>query len=163
MKNFKFRWRTKLRDKIKLNQRVVDFNKEILIGEAGALLGAPIFGFLSSLISRSPNFVSFSTLLGSIIGASSSWLIARVQDEKKRGKLSRKKIAKDLSLYTPIAFLIALLAAYPTVVLVTHSLFIRERISYLSSFVGELCGFVVFLILINAYRYLLSHKMNKIL
>lgn len=163
MKNFKFRLRTKIRHKLKLNKRILDFNKEILIGEFGALIGAPLFGFLGSLISRSPNFISIATVIGSIFGACISWLAARIYDEKKNKRLSVKKFTKDISLYTPVAFLISVLASYPTVVFVTHSLFIKEHISFLSSFIGELSGFVVFLVLINSYRYILSHFFNKLI
>jgi hypothetical protein len=161
MKNFKFRLRTKIRHKIKLNKRVIDFNKEIIIGEIGALLGASLFGFLGSLISRSPNFIPIATVIGSIFGGCISWLAARIYYEKKNKRFSAKKFAKDVSFYTPVAFLISVLIAYPTVILVTHSLFIKDNIPSLSSFIGELSGFIVFLTLINLYRYILSRYLNK--
>ena len=159
--NLKYRLKTRIKNNIKLNQKVFDFNKEILIGEIGALIGAPMFGFLGSLLSRNANFVSFATLFGSIMGAGISWLATRLYDQKKYNDFSTKKFVKEVSLYTPVAFLISLLVGYPIVVLVTHSLFVKEHVSYLSSFIGELSGFVVFLILINTYRYILSNKLNK--
>ncbi len=163
MKNFKFRLRTKIKHRVKLNKRAFDFNKEILIGEIGALLGAPIFGFIGSLISRSPNFISIATVLGSMFGGCISWLITRIYDEKKEKRFSVKKFSKDITFYTPVAFLISLSISWPVVALVTHSLFVKEHISYLSSFIGELSGFAVFLILINIYRYILSRSFNKLL
>ena len=45
MKNLKFRLKTKIRHRIKLNKRVLDFNKEVLIGEIGAIVGATSFWF----------------------------------------------------------------------------------------------------------------------
>jgi membrane protein YqaA with SNARE-associated domain len=163
MKNFKFRLKTKIRHRIRLNKRVIDFNKEILIGEIGALVCASIFGFIGSLISKSPNFISIATVIGSAFGGCVSWLITRIYDEKKYKTFSVKKLTKDISFYTPIAFLIAVLVSYPIIILVTHSLFIKEHISYLSSFLGELSGFGVFLILINTYRYILSRFLNRLL
>ena len=163
MSNLKFRLRTRVKHRFKENRKLIDFNKEILIGEIGALVGAPLLGFIGSLISRNPNFVSLATLIGSMLGGCISWLSARIYDEKRYEKFSVGKFAKDVSFYTPVAFLISLLVSYPIVVLVTHSLFIKEHVSYLSSFLGELSGFAVFLILINAYRFILSRSLKKIL
>jgi uncharacterized membrane protein YeaQ/YmgE (transglycosylase-associated protein family) len=162
MKNFKFRLRTKIRHKIKTNRRVIDFNKEILIGEVGALVGAPLFGFLGSiLISKSPTFIPIATLVGSILGGTTSMLIARIHDEKKYKTFSAKKLVRDITLYTPAAFLIAGLVSYPVLIFVTHSVFLKQHIAYLSSFIGELSSFIVFLIIINIYRYALSRLLNK--
>src|SRR5208283_6063321 len=120
MKNLKFRLKTRIRHKISLNKRVFDFNKEVLIGEVGAIIGAPIFGLLGSFMSRSPNFISVDTLVGSFFGGCISMLITRVYDEKKYKRFSTKKLVRDISLYTPAAFLIALLVSYPVLLLVTH-------------------------------------------
>jgi hypothetical protein len=88
-------------------------------------------------------------------------LIARIHYEKKYKRFSTKKLVRDITLYSPAAFLIAGLVSYPVLLLVTKSLFVIEHISYLSSFIGELAGFLVFLIIINIYRYALSHILNK--
>lgn len=162
MKNFKFRLRTRIKHRLKLNKRALDFNKEVIIGEIGALLGASLFGFIGSLIFTG-SFVPTATVIGSIFGGCVSWLTARIYDEKKYRRFSVKKFTKDVSFYTPVAFLISILVAYPTVLFVTKFLLSKEHISYLSSFIGELSGFIVFLILINTYRYILSHSFNKLL
>jgi uncharacterized membrane protein YeaQ/YmgE (transglycosylase-associated protein family) len=161
MKNLKFRLKTRIKHKIKVNKIVIDFNKEVLIGEIGALVCAPLFGLIGSLIMGSPNFVSLATLIGSIFGGCVSMLIARIHDEKKYKRFSTRKLMRDISFYTPAAFLIAGLISYPILLIVTHTLFMIGHISYLSSFIGELSGFVVFLILINVYRYALSRLLNK--
>ncbi len=161
MNNFKFRLRTRIRHRMKLNKRVIDFNKEILIGEIGAILGAPIFGFLGSLIFTNSKFISFATLFGSILGGSISWLVARIYDEKKSKRFSVGKFAREVTFFTPVAFLISISASYPTVLFVTNSVFLRSHISFLSSLVGEICGFSIFLLLINSYRIVLGHYFNK--
>lgn len=161
MANFKFRMRTKIKHKIKMNKRILDFNKEILIGEVGALIGASFLGFIGSLISRAPNFVSISTLIGSIFGGSTSMLITKVHDEKKYKTFSKKKLVRDISLYTPAAFLIAGLVAYPVLLFVTNLLFVKDNVAPLSSFIGELAGFGAFLIVINIYRYSLSRLLKR--
>ena len=148
---------------MKQDNRFIDFNKEILIGEIGALLGAVLLGFLAFYIHKNPNWVSTLTLLGSITGGSASWWITRIYDEKRRNEFSIKKLGKDLSVYTPVAILIALFISFPTVFFVTHAISARIRFDFLGSLAGELSGFVLFLLLMNGYRYLLKHSFNKIL
>ncbi len=146
-----------------MESRAVDFNKEILIGELGALLGASFFGLESFLIGKSPNFISIFTIIGSIIGGSYSWLITRIYDERKRNEFSIKKLKRDLSLYTPIALLVALLITYPIVFFVTRSISSKIHLSFLGPFAGELSGFAVFIVLMNGYRYILKNSFHKIL
>ena len=140
--------------------KIIRFNKELIFGESGALLFAPLFGLLSSFIHNTPHFISSFTLLGSILGGSTIWAITRIHDEKKYGKFSIKKFGSDLSFYTPIAILISISVVYPTIFFVT-SIIVRKHIPYVSSLIGELSGFTVFLFLINGYRYLLKQTLNK--
>jgi len=146
-----------------LDQRTIDFNKEILVGEIGALVGAVLLGFVAFFIHKNPNIVSTLTLIGSIVGGSVSWWIARIDDEKRRNEFSIRKLGRDISLYTPIALLIALLISYPTVFFVTHAISMRIRFDFLGSLAGELSGFILFLAFMNSYRYILKHKFNRIL
>ena len=161
MKNFRFRLRTKIRNRIKLNQRAINFNKEIFVGEIGALLFAPIFTLLASHIFRSPNLISFSALAGSLSGGCILWLATRIYDEKKYGNFSAGKFSRDIAFYTPVAFLISILISYPTVVIVTRFLFIKDHAPIFSSLAGELSGFLIFLILINTYRIILNRSFKK--
>lgn len=140
-----------------MSKRSIDFNKEIIIGGIGGLLGAPLFGFISSLITDKLNFISLATVLGAMIGASASWLIARIYYERKRKEFSVKKFTKDIFLYTPAALFIALLISYPTVFFITRFILENHMRSGISSFVGQLCGFIVFIVLINIYRQTLKH------
>lgn len=154
----------RMRAKLGRHRQIIDFNKEILTGEIGALLCAPLFGFIGSVIIRNPTFIAFFTLFGSVIGGSIFWASMRIYDQKKRNEFSLKRFTKGISFYTPVAFLISLLAAYPTVFFVTRSISNSHlHIYFLSSLAGELSGFIVFLILINCYRYVLEHHFNKIL
>ena len=161
MSNFKLKLRNKIKHRVKLNSRVIEFNKEIFIGEIGAIIGAVVIGFFGSLILRNGKFISFATLFGSILGSSIFWLSARMHDEKNYHRFSVGKFARDITLFTPIAFLISICFSYPTVLFMTNFVFRKDHISFLSSFVGELCGFCVFLIFINIYRVVLDHYFNK--
>lgn len=148
---------------MKLDSRTIDFNKEILIGELGALVGAVLLGLVAFFIHKNPNIVSTLTLLGSVAGGSLSWWIARIHDEKKRNEFSIKKLGRDISLYTPVAILIALLISYPTIFWVTHAISTKIRFDFLGSLAGELSGFALFLVLMNGYRYILKRKFNRVL
>ena len=145
---------------MKLNRRSFDFNKEIFFGELGALAGAPMFGILGALMSHSPDFISAFTVFGSIIGSSIIWLITRIHDEKRDG-VSARRIARNISMFTPVAFSITLLVGYPVVFLVTHALSVKHHVTFFNSLIGEICGFLIFLILINLYRYIMIKKFNK--
>lgn len=148
---------------MKLDRRTIDFNKEILVGEIGALVGAVLLGFVAYFIHRNASIVSMLTLIGSVVGGSLSWWIARIGDEKRRNEFSIRKLGRDISLYTPVALLIALLISYPTVYIVTHAISMRTRFDFLGSLVGELAGFILFLALMNLYRYILKKKFNRVL
>ena len=148
---------------MKLDSRTIDFNKEILFGEVGALVGAVLLGLIAYFIHKNPNIVSILTLIGSVAGGSLLWWIARIHDEKKRNEFSIKKLGRDLSLYTPVAILIALLISYPTIFWVTHAISAKIRFDFLGSFAGELSGFILFLILMNGYRYILRHSFHRVL
>lgn len=137
-----------------------DFNKEIIIGELGALAGAIFFGCLALALDTNLNFTSIFTVLGSVTGGSYSWLITRIYDQKKRGEFSIKNLGKDISLYTPLAFLTVLLICYPIVFFVTRSVS-GAHFPFLGPVAGELSGFAVFLILMNSYRYVLKNSFNK--
>lgn len=143
------------------NSKFIDFNKEILFGELGALLGAPIFGVIGSLMSRSPDFISLFTIVGSIFGGSVLWLVTKFYDEKKENRFTVKKFAYRISLFTPVAFTISILVTYPIIFFVTHALSSRHHVTFLSSLSGEVVGFCVFLILINTYRYVLIKSFRK--
>lgn len=148
---------------MRLDSRTIDFNKEILLGEIGALVGAVLLGLVAFFIHKNPNIVSILTLIGSIAGGSASWWIARVHDEKKRHEFSIKKLGRDISLYTPVAFLIALLISYPTIFWVTHAISTKIRFDFIGSLAGELSGFALFLIVMNGYRYILRHSFHRVL
>lgn len=143
------------------NSRFIDFNKEILFGELGALLGAPVFGVLGSLMSHSPDFISLFTLFGSILGGSILWLTTKFHDEQKENRFSVKKFAYRISLFTPVAFTISILVTYPIIFFVTHALSSHHHVTFLSSLLGEAAGFSVFLILINTYRYVLIKSFKR--
>jgi len=147
-----------------LDERTVDFNKELLGAEIGGIIGAPSFGWASSYLFSASESISLFTVVGSVFGAAISWLLMRIRHERRRGEFSYKKLTTDMSYFTPAAFIIALVVAYPTIFFVTRALLKTFKTHpILSSLGGEVCGFFLFLVFINIYRWILKRHYKKVL
>ena len=144
------------------NRNFVDFNKEILFGEVGALISAPAVSYFASMITKDYNVISLSAVIGAIIGASIFWIAMRIYD-KRRNKMPLENVAKDIAYFTPAAFLISLILYYPTLFLVSHYLLVEGvRVLY-SVISSQVIAFLSFLIGVNAYRYVLAYRFGKVL
>jgi high-affinity Fe2+/Pb2+ permease len=138
-----------------------NFNKQIIAGELGALLFAPVFGWVFSRILRHPDFVSFFTVLGSIIGGVIFWLAFRIRHEKKNNTLSVKKMASDVACYTPAALTFALFVYYPTLFLITKFMIEAHHRIIFSILFAQLSALILFLLAMNVYRILLIKFFGK--
>lgn|GEM_PF-987414 len=143
------------RKKIKNNKgRFLDFNKEIISGEIGALLGSSLGSYLSSLILNESLVPAFA-VAGSILGSTLLFLSTKIYNKKKRKELSFRNIFNDLKYYTPAAATLRISAGYPLLYLFTKY-FVSIGVSALySGALGEFFSFLIFLFLINIYRIVL--------
>jgi hypothetical protein len=132
-----------------------DFNKQILFGEIGSLLGAPLFGFIASLMTTKSNIISGLAVAGSLFGAAVFWLAIRIHDEKRKKKFSVKKMAGDIAYYTPAATPLVFLVYQPVLFFLTKFLLKMGFYSVLSVVLAQFSAFILFLILINVYRIIL--------
>ena len=144
-----------------INRRLIDFNKEVLFGEVGGIIGAPLVGFLASIFSARPGILASFTLVGSITGAAILWLSARIYDRKKRKQFSVLKLGEDIAFYTPVAFTIAFFVCYPSIFLISRFLLRKGLPVVVSSASAEFSAFLMFLIAINIYRFLLIIFFDK--
>lgn len=150
-----------------MDRSTFDFNKEILFGELGALLGAPLLSFIVAGLITSPNISSFVVadnpakipsiissfaVIGAILGAAVFWLLMRAYDEKKRKELSLKHLASDISYFTPGAFVLTLLVYYPLLFLISKHLLNQDYRVLSSVILSQFVAFSLFLISINIYR-----------
>ncbi len=147
---------------MKLKREFLEFNKEILIGEIGAIIGAPFFGHATSYVTASPDVISGMAVLGAILGGGVLFLSTKAHHKHRRNRLSLKNIFRDLAYFTPAAFLTTFLVSYPILFFLS-----RHLQNYLPAFasvlVSEIAAFLLFLIIINLYRLLLAKHTGKLL
>jgi len=143
------------------NKNFFNFNKELIFGEVGALVGAPSVSYLTSQITESVNIISSSAVAGAMFGAASFWLIMRVYDDTRDHHLSLKEFAEDIAYFTPVAFFLTCLIYYPLLFFISRY-FIKHTVGVLSSVVfSQFIAFALFFISMNVYRYFLLKVVGK--
>lgn len=147
--------------RMKISKDAVDFNKELLFGELGAIIGAQISSYICSKISSSISVISAFTVIGAIIGAAVFFLSLRIYYKIKNKDFSRRKLVGDLLYFTPVAFILTSIIYYPSLFFfekyfLTH----QYRIAF-STFVSQALAYLFFLISINIYRYILLKTTGK--
>jgi uncharacterized membrane protein YeaQ/YmgE (transglycosylase-associated protein family) len=145
----------------KLRELLVNFNKELIFGEIGALLGAPWVAFIASKFSESPNVISTWAVIGGVIGAAIVWLITRIWDQSQGKDYGVKNLAKDLSYFTPAALTVTVLVYYPTLFFLTRNLINTDHKVIYSVIGAQITAFILFLIAMNLYRYILLKWTGK--
>ena len=146
---------------LEFNKPLVNFNKEILCGEIGALISAPIIGFLASLFTKNISYISSAAVLGSLAGASLFWILMRAYDEKRMHVFTMQHLATDIGYFTPGAFLLALVVYYPSLFLMSRHLLTQDYRVVSSVILSQAIAFTLYLVAMNIYRYLLW-KFTKI-
>ncbi len=139
-----------------------NFNKQILLGEIGAVIGAPLSGHIASLFTHASYIISSVAVIGAIVGSGIVFLGTRAYDKAKQNALSKKEFARDLLFFTPVAFAIACCISYPTLYFLSKHLISYYPVA-LAIAVSEIAAFMLFLIAINYYRYLLMKHHGKVL
>lgn len=138
-----------------ISKEAWNFNKEILFGEIGALIGAPTFGVVASHYFSNPQILSSSAVIGAIIGASLFFLSMRIYDKSKQKNFSEKSFVKDLAFFTPAAFILTTLVYYPSLFFISEYLIESQFKIVFSVILSQFVAFAFFLISINLYRYIL--------
>ncbi len=148
---------------INISDGAINFNKQILFGEIGAMIGAPLFSYTASQFFSSPNTISAITVIGVIITASAFWLTLRIYDKTRNGKIETRKFLEDLAYFTPVAFVISFLVYYPTLFFLSRFLFSNDYRIVSSAIISQMTAFVIFLTSINFYRYFLIRLTGRAL
>lgn len=147
-----------------INKRnTINFNKELLFGEIGAIIGAPLASYLISLFTYTPRYIAFSAVLGGIFVEAIFWLSMRLYDKNTYEKYSVKNLGEDIIYFTPVAFLVALFIYYPILFFGSEYL-IRDHYRIIYSVISsQFVAFAFFLGLMNVYRYFLAKYFRKVL
>lgn len=148
---------------MKITKETINFNKEILFGELGAIVGIQIFGNLFYKFNVSPDLLSYLIVLGAIIGASLFWFAMRLYDKTRKQKYSEKGIIEDISYFAPGSFILTVLFYYPPLFFVTRYLIEKNKLIEYITTIPQILAFILFLIAINIYREMIIKYCHKVL
>ena len=137
------------------------FNREILIGECGALAAVNIMAPLISHLTRDATTISTAAVVATLAGGSVGWLAARVYDKVRDRTFTAKAMASDIGYFTPAAILFGFLVYDPAIYLVSHHLLTRGFGGWLAVVLGQVVAFSLFLAALNLYRAVLLKYRGK--
>ena len=139
----------------------MDFNKEILYGEVGAILGAAILSAIISHFSSSRVTIAQFAVVGSIVGGGSLFIFKKIKNKIRRGEPILRSIIQDLIYFTPAATPIAVFISYPFLYYLMKFFVKNQWDTFVAGAVSELAGFVIFISCINFYRLGLIKLFHK--
>ncbi len=145
----------------RISKETIDFNKELLFGEIGALIGIQFVDFISLFFSISISLIPHLIILGAIIGGSLFWISARIYYKSKEGNYSEKKLITDVEYFAPASAILTFTFYYPALFFSTKYFLIHHRHLEFSSIVSQTIAFLLFVIAINIYRYVLFKVFRK--
>ncbi|HPJ87012.1 MAG TPA: hypothetical protein PK255_00450 [Candidatus Pacearchaeota archaeon] len=146
---------------MRITKETINFNKEILFGELGAIVGIQISGNLFYKLDISADLLSYLIVLGAMIGASLFWFAMRLYDKTRKQKYSEKNIIEDISYFAPGSFILTAIFYYPTLFFVSKYLIEKNKLIAYITTIPQIITFIVFLIAINIYRKMIMKYYNK--
>jgi len=146
-----------------ITKETINFNKEILFGEIGAIVGIQIFSHIFYKLELSANIISYLVVVGAIVGASLFWFIMRLYDKTRKNIYSEKNIVEDISYIVPASFILTIIFYYPTLFFMTKYLIEHNKLIDYIATVPQIVAFALYLIAINIYRKVLMKYYNKTL
>jgi hypothetical protein len=146
---------------MKASKDFFDFNKEILFGEVGSLVGIQLASFLAIHFPRYQSWTPHFIVFGAMIIGSLFWILARVYYKSREEKYSEKKFFNDVKYFTPASVLFSLFFYYPTLFFAVKYFLEHNKPVEFSAILSQGIAFLIFLVSINIYRYLLFKVFNK--
>jgi hypothetical protein len=144
-----------------VRRSTLNFNREILIGECGALVLANLAAPAAGHFTGNPAVISGVAVAATLAGGGLSWLAARIYDRKQQHTYNAKAIASDLGYFTPGAVVLGLGLYDPALYLISRALLVRGLAVWLAVGIGQLVAFALFLLALNGYRHLLLRVRGK--
>ncbi len=145
-----------------MSRGFIEFNKEFIIGEIGAILGAPAFSYVTSLFTSAANIISGAAVAGSLLGGAVSYLTLRWHHKVRARSVSRKDFVIDLIHLTPMSIVFSLIVSYPTLFLLSRYLQSYHSAIF-SVVVSQFAAFSSFLVVINIYRHFMVKYTGRVL
>lgn len=144
-----------------MRQSTLDFNREILFGECGALLMANPAALIVSRFTRSSAVISWAAVGGTLAGGALFWLAARVYDARRDKRFNPRVLMSDIGYFTPAAIALGFLVYDPSIYLTSHYLLDQGGRVGRSVIVGQVVAFALFLSCMNLYRLALLRMRGK--
>ena len=135
-----------------MQKSTLDFNRELLFGECGALLAANPAAWVVSRFTANAAIISASAVAGTLVGGGLFWLCARIYDKTRAGAFDRKALASDIGYFTPAAVILGIVVYDPAIYFASHRLLTSGDRVIASVLVGQLAAFTLFLACMNLYR-----------
>lgn len=135
-----------------MRQSTLNFNREILVGECGALVLANVAAPVVARFTTSATLISAAAVVGTLVGGGLTWVAARIYDQVKQKTFAARTLVSDIGYFTPAAIVFGFCVYDPAIYLISHELLTRGFAVGFSVIVGQVAAFSLFLLCLNAYR-----------
>ena len=142
-------------------KRFLNFNKQLLFGEIGAVIGTPLTSVVTSHFTDDAAVIAFSAVVGGLLSSSLFWLIVKIRDERRGGARSVRHLAGQIAWFSPAAFVLGLLTYQPTLFLMGRWLIKRGVAVAAAVLASQVLAFTLFAIAMNLYRLILHRTVRK--
>jgi len=139
----------------------LDFNKELICGECGALVVANGAAWLVARFTPNPSWISGTAVVGTLAGGSLFWMAARVYDRTRGRSYPRREIASDLGYFTPAAIGLGLTVYDPSLYATSRYLLRQDTGVLWAVTAGQGVAFSLFAAAMNVYRVVLRRCGGK--
>ncbi len=143
---------------MRISKRFIDFNKQLLFGEMGALTGTPLFPLITAQLTSDAAIISFSAVVGGLVAGSVFWLLMKIRDERKHGTVSVRHLAGQIAWFSPAAFILGLLIYQPTLFFAARHLIKSQTPVVYAVLASQALAFTLFLAAMNLYRLLVNRN-----
>jgi hypothetical protein len=139
----------------------LDFNKELVCGECGALVVANGAAWLVARFTPSPSWISGTAVVGTLAGGSLFWLAVRIYDRTRGRTYAKGEMASDLGYFTPAAIGLGLTVYDPSLYATSRYLLRQDAGVLWAVTAGQGVAFGLFATAMNLYRLVLCRFSGK--
>ncbi|VVB83954.1 Uncharacterised protein [uncultured archaeon] len=148
---------------MKISREAFNFNKELLFGELGSLIGIQLVVFLSWLFHFNRSIIPHLVVAGALVSGTLCWLLARIYDKSRKEKYSGKSFFNDMKYFVPASVFLTYAFYYPSLYFISKYFIAHYRFLESAAVFSEIIAFSLFMLGINLYRYILIKKFKKTL
>ncbi|HEX5400128.1 MAG TPA: hypothetical protein VFY06_13870 [Verrucomicrobiae bacterium] len=146
---------------MKLSREFVQFNRELILGEIGALIGILLAPLIASRFTSNAAILSSSAVGGGMVMGSIFWLLTSVGHETARGSALVWKLGRKIAFFSPAAFVLGMLVYQPVLWLLSYWLIAWGVHVLWAAWLSQTAAFTLFLCVMNLYRWALRKFAGK--